>query len=70
VSTTPTSLGNNLFSFTVSGTAGTTSEIQGTFDFQRWDYITDLKLTGTSATFTYTNNTVMPYRYFRAEQLQ
>jgi len=70
VSTTPTSLGNNLFSFTVSGTAGTTSEIQGTFDFQRSDFITDLKLTGTTAMFTYTNNTVMPYRHFRAEQLQ
>jgi len=70
VSTTPTSLGNNGFQFTISGAPGTTCEIQGTFDFQRWDYITDLKLTGSTGTFTYTNNTVMPYRYFRAEQLQ
>jgi autotransporter-associated beta strand protein len=70
VGTTPTSLGNNVFQFSVSGTTGTTNEIQGSFDFQRWDFITDLKMTGSTSTFTYTNNAVVPYRFFRAEQLQ
>lgn len=63
-------LGNNRFQFVISGTAGTTSEIQGSFDFQRWDFINDVIMTGSDTSFIYTNNTsVLPYRFFRAEQL-
>jgi hypothetical protein len=68
---TTTYLGNNQFQFIVSGTAGTTNEIQGSFDFQRWDFINDVIMTGANTSFTYTNNTsVLPYRFFRTEQLQ
>ena len=67
---TPTYLGNNQFQLTVSGTTGTTNEIQGSFDFQNWDFIRDLVMTGSTTSFVYTNNTAVPYRFFRAEQLQ
>ena len=67
---TPTYLGNNQFQLTVSGTTGTTNEIQGSFDFQNWDFIRDVVMTGSTTSFVYTNNTVVPYRFFRAEQLQ
>lgn len=67
---TPTYLGNNQFQLTVSGTTGSTNEIQGTFDFQNWDFIRDLVMTNSTTSFHYTNNTVVPYRFFRAEQLQ
>jgi autotransporter-associated beta strand protein len=68
---TPTYLGNNKFQFIVTGTAGTTNEIQGSFDFTRWDFINDVIMTGSSTPFIYTNTTsVLPYRFFRAEQLQ
>jgi autotransporter-associated beta strand protein len=66
----PTCLGNNQFQAAVSGTTGTTNEIQGSFDFQNWDFIRDLVMTNSTASFRYTNNTVVPYRFFRAEQLQ
>ena len=68
---TPVSLGNNQFQLTVSGTTGTINEIQGSFDFQRWDFIGDLNMTGSTSSFTYSNNaTTVPYRFFRAERLQ
>ena len=67
---TPTCLGNNQFQFAVSGTTGTTNEIQGSFDFQNWDFICDLVMTNSTSSFFYINNTVVPYRFFRAEQLQ
>jgi autotransporter-associated beta strand protein len=68
---TPTYLGNNKFQFIVTGTTGTTNEIQGSFDFTRWDFINDVIMTGSSTSFIYTNTTsVLPYRFFRAEQLQ
>jgi len=64
-------LGNNRFRFVISGTTGTTNEIQGSFDFQRWDFINDVIMTGSDTSFIYTNNTsALPYRFFRAEQLQ
>jgi autotransporter-associated beta strand protein len=66
---TPAYLGNNQFQFVVSGTAGTTNEIQGTFDYQNWDFICDLVMTNSTTSFRYTNNTAVPCRYFRAEQL-
>lgn len=70
VGASPTYLGNNQFQLAVSGTTGTTNEIQASFDLQRWDFITDLKMTGSTTSFIYTNNAVVPYRFFRAEQLQ
>jgi autotransporter-associated beta strand protein len=71
VAGTPTYLGNNQFQIVVTGTAGTTNEIQGSFDFTRWDFINDVIMTGSSTSFIYTNTTsVLPYRFFRAEQLQ
>jgi hypothetical protein len=71
VTGTPTYLGNNQFQFVVTGTAGTTNEIQGSFEFTRWDFIKDVIMTGPSTSFIYTNTTsVLPYRFFRAEQLQ
>ena len=65
-----TNLGGNQFRLTVSGTTGTTNEIQGTFDFQNWDFIGDLMMINASSSMLYTNNTVMPSRFFRAERLQ
>ncbi len=67
---TPTYLGNNQFQLTVSGTTGTINEIQGTFDFQNWDFIGDLVMTNSTSSLLYSNDTVMPYRFFRAERLQ
>jgi autotransporter-associated beta strand protein len=70
VGATPDYLGNNKFQWTVSGTAGTTNEIQGSFDFQRWDYIGDLNMTGANTPFYFTNTNAAPYQFFRAERLQ
>ena len=68
---TPTCLGNNQFQIVVTGTAGTTNEIQGSFDFARWDFINDVIMTGSSTSFINTNYTsVLHYQFFRAEQLQ
>lgn len=67
---TPAYLGNGRYQFTLSGASNSTNEIQASFDFQRWDYITDVKLSGTTGSFTYTNNAPVPYRFFRAEPLQ
>lgn len=60
-------LGNNLVQFTLSGTSGTSNEIQGSFDFQNWDYMGDLEMTNTTSVFSYTNNAPFPYRFFRAK---
>jgi fibronectin-binding autotransporter adhesin len=65
---TPTYLGNNRFQLVLSGTTGTTNEIQASFDFQNWDFIQDVGMTSTTATFYYTN-TAFPYRFFRARLL-
>jgi hypothetical protein len=68
---TPTYLGKNQFHIVVTGTAVTTNEIQGSFDFTRWDFINDVVVTGPSTSFHFTNTAlVFPYRFFRAEQLQ
>ena len=67
---TPTYLGNNQFQLTVSGTAGSTNEIQGSFDFNNWDFIGDLVMTNATSSLLYFNNAILPYRFFRAEQLQ
>jgi hypothetical protein len=52
------------------GTVGITNEIQGSFDLERWDYITDVPMNDGNATFISTNNGVIPYRFYRAEPLQ
>jgi autotransporter-associated beta strand protein len=70
VSATPTYLGSNEYQFTVSGASGTPVEIQASFDFQHWDYITDVTPTASPSTFIYTNSAPVPYRFFRAEELQ
>jgi autotransporter-associated beta strand protein len=71
VAGTPTYLEQaNGFVFVVSGTTGTTNEIQGSFDFQNWDFLGDLVMTSSTNSFGYTNNAVVPYRFFRLEQLQ
>jgi autotransporter-associated beta strand protein len=66
----PLDLGGGLYQFSLTGTAGITNEIQGSFDFQRWDYIADVPMGGGSGTFISTNNSVLPYRFYRAEPLQ
>jgi hypothetical protein len=66
----PVNLGSGEFQFTLTGTTGSTNEIQASFDFQRWDFITDVILNGGTATFFYTNDSPVAYRYFRAEPLQ
>jgi autotransporter-associated beta strand protein len=66
VFTKSTNLGNNMVQFTLSGTSGTSNEIQGSFDFQNWDYIGDLFMTNTTSAFIYTNSPTFPYRFFRA----
>jgi len=66
----PQNLGVGLYQFNLTGTAGVTNEIQGSFDFQRWDYITDVPMTDGHGTFISTNNSVLPYRFYRAEPLQ
>lgn len=67
---TPVYLGSGQYQFTLSSAVGSTNEIQASFDFQRWDYITDVKLTSSPMSFVYTNNATVPYRFFRAEALQ
>jgi hypothetical protein len=69
-----TNIGNSTFQFTVSGANGTSNEIQGSVDFQHWDYMGDLFMTNTTSVFTYTNvyptaPTSYPYRFFRAKIL-
>ena len=66
----PTYLGTNRFQFVLIGTAGTSNEIQASFDFQNWDFIRDVAMTNTNTAFLYTNNVPVPYRYFRARMLQ
>jgi autotransporter-associated beta strand protein len=66
---TPAYLGNNRFQLSLSGTTGTSNEIQASFDFQNWDFIRDVAMSGPTTSFFYTNNTVMPYRFFRARLL-
>lgn len=64
---TPTYLGNNEYQLKLSGATSTTNEIQSTFDFQNWDYISDVVVPGVTTTFYYTNgNPAVPYRFFRA----
>ena len=70
VTNRPAYAGSGVYQFVVSGTAATTNEIQASFDYVNWDYIGDLPMTGATTGFNYTNNAVVPYRYFRAEQLQ
>jgi fibronectin-binding autotransporter adhesin len=65
----PTYLGNNKFQLVLSGTSGTTNEIQASFDLQNWDFIRDVGMSSSTVTFYYTN-TAFPYRFFRAEPLQ
>jgi hypothetical protein len=67
---TPLNLGGGRYQFSLTGTAGITSEIQGSFDFQRWDYITDVPMGDGYGTFICTNNSAPPYRFYRAEPLQ
>jgi len=60
-------LGNGKIQFTLSGTTGTSNEIQGSFDFVNWDYMGDLYMSSATSVFTYTNNSAFPYRFFRAK---
>ncbi len=66
----PQNLGGGMYQFNLTGTVGITNEIQGSFDFQRWDYITDVPMNNGNGTFIGTNNSVLPYRFYRAEPLQ
>lgn len=67
---TPTYLGNNSYQLTLSGLTDTTNEIQSTFDFQNWDYITDVAVPAAPTTFYYTNsNFTVPHRIFRSRLL-
>ena len=66
----PRNLGGGLYQFSLMGTVGITNEIQGSFDLERWDYITDVPMNDGNATFISTNNGVIPYRFYRAEPLQ
>ena len=66
---TPAYLGNSRYQFTLNGATGTANEIQASFDFQNWDYICDVMMSGATATFLYTNNVTVPYRFFRARLL-
>ena len=65
----PTALGGNAFNFVLSGTTGTTNEIQASMDFVNWDAVRTLYMTNTATTFSYTN-AAFQYRYFRARVLQ
>ena len=72
ISGAPVNLGGGLYQYHLTGTVGITNEIQGSFDFQRWDYITDVPMNeaGGSFTVTATNLNGLPYRFYRAEPLQ
>ena len=72
IGNTPLNLGGGLYQSQVTGTAGITNEIQGSFDFQRWDYITDVPMTTGTGTFNVPATTIngMNYRFYRAEPLQ
>jgi hypothetical protein len=65
----PTVIGGNAYQFALSGTAGTTNEIQASIDFANWDAVRTLYMTNATTTFTYTN-AALRYRYFRARLLQ
>jgi fibronectin-binding autotransporter adhesin len=65
----PTALGGNVYQFVLSGTTGTTNEIQASMDFENWDVARTLYMTNTTTTFFHTNS-AFPYRYFRARLLQ
>ncbi len=69
VSGSVSNVGNNAYTFVVSGTAGTSNEIQGSFDLQNWDFVGDMFMTSGNTTYGVTNNTIMPYRFFRAKFL-
>jgi autotransporter-associated beta strand protein len=69
-----TNLANSVVKFTLSGTSGTSNEIQGTVDFTNWDFMGDLFMTNTNSVFIYTNSyptppTNYPNRFFRARIL-
>ena len=65
---TPLALGGNGYQFTLTGTAGTTNEIQMTTDFVNWDVVRTLYMTNSNTTFNYTNS--IPNRFFRARLVQ
>ena len=69
VAKTPTALGGGAYKFVLSGTTGTTNEIQASTDFANWDAVQTLYMTNTTTTFFHTN-AASPYRYFRARLLQ
>lgn len=65
-------IANDVVQFTLSGTSGTSNEIQASFDFTNWDYVGDLNMTNTTSVFLYTNSSLAvpagyPYRFFRAK---
>lgn len=68
-SNTPVYLGDDRYQLTLAGTTDSSNEIQASIDFENWDFIRDVAVTGSSATFLYTNRTVMPYLFFRARLL-
>jgi len=64
----PIALGGNRYQFVISGTAGTTNEVQTSTDLVNWDVVRTIYMTNANATFTYTNS--YPNRQFRARLLQ
>jgi autotransporter-associated beta strand protein len=64
----PTHLGGNNYQFTLTGTTGTTNEIQTSTDFVNWDVVTKLSMTNASVTFNYANT--LSNRFFRARLVQ
>jgi autotransporter-associated beta strand protein len=64
----PTPLGGNSYQFVLSGTSGTTNEIQTSTDFVNWDVARTLYMTNANTTFNYTNS--FPSRFFRARLVQ
>ena len=70
LSGSPTALGGNAYQFVLSGTTGTTNEIQASMDFENWDVARTVYMTNTTTTFYHTNTAAFPYRFFRARLLQ
>jgi autotransporter-associated beta strand protein len=64
----PASLENNRYQFVLTGTAGTTNEIQTSTDLLNWDVARTLYMTNVNTTFNYTN--VISPRFFRARLVQ
>jgi autotransporter-associated beta strand protein len=64
----PTFLGGNSYQFTLSGTVGTTNEIQTSTDFVNWAVVTKLSMTNANITFNYSNT--QSNRFFRARLVQ